>query len=300
MIALYLPTAASASCAGRSQLLSAMPCGPSRDEPNVAIALALRLSVLRARHRWRAWWDDIGRWIGLMVDDDLLHRLAIVGPSAITEAILPRSPRSAPDLTGIIRGIVGQHGGDDLAGAGIYRRWSLRHDRRVRSCFSSSHSPWPNSFRPVLSITRCSGPLGTILGYRPAKRLLRRVFVPLAHPPGHAQVDFGEAVAVIGGVRQKVHFFCLDLPQSDACFVKAYPRETTEAFLDGHVGLRLLRRGAAVDPVRQSQAGGGQGSAGTARASGRGPSPAWSATTCSRTALVARARATTRARWRVW
>jgi transposase len=24
-------------------------------------------------------------------------------------------------------------------------------------------------------------------------------------------------------------------PQSDACFVKAYPRETTEAFLDGHV-----------------------------------------------------------------
>ena len=63
----------------------------------------------------------------------------------------------------------------------------------------------------------------------------REVFVPLSHPPGHAQVDFGEAEAVIGGVRQKVHFFCMDLPQSDACFVKAYPRETTEAFLDGHV-----------------------------------------------------------------
>ena len=63
----------------------------------------------------------------------------------------------------------------------------------------------------------------------------RETFVPLVHPPGHAQVDFGEAVGVIGGVRQKVHFFCMDLPQSDACFVKAYPRETTEAFLDGHV-----------------------------------------------------------------
>jgi transposase len=49
----------------------------------------------------------------------------------------------------------------------------------------------------------------------------REIFVPLSHPPGHAQVDFGEAVAEIGGVRQKVHFFCLDLPQSDACFVKA-------------------------------------------------------------------------------
>ena len=63
----------------------------------------------------------------------------------------------------------------------------------------------------------------------------RETFVPLAHPPGHAQVDFGEAVAMIGGVRQKVHYFCMDLPQSDAPFVKAYLRETTEAFLDGHV-----------------------------------------------------------------
>ena len=63
----------------------------------------------------------------------------------------------------------------------------------------------------------------------------RETFVPLAHPAGHAQVDFGEAVGVIGGVRQKIHFLCMDLPQSDACFVKAYPRETTEAFLDGHV-----------------------------------------------------------------
>jgi len=63
----------------------------------------------------------------------------------------------------------------------------------------------------------------------------RETFVPLAHPRGHAQVDFGEAIGVIGGVRQKIHFLCMDLPQSDACFVKAYPRETTEAFLDGHV-----------------------------------------------------------------
>jgi len=63
----------------------------------------------------------------------------------------------------------------------------------------------------------------------------RETFVPLSHQPGHAQVDFGEAVAIVGGVRQKIHFFCMDLPQSDACFVKAYPRETTEAFLDGHV-----------------------------------------------------------------
>ena len=70
---------------------------------------------------------------------------------------------------------------------------------------------------------------------RIARTRSREVFVPLAHPPGHAQVDFGECVGVIGGVRMKLHVFCFDLPQSDACFIKAYPAEITEAFLDGHV-----------------------------------------------------------------
>jgi transposase len=68
----------------------------------------------------------------------------------------------------------------------------------------------------------------------------REMFVPLAHPPGHAQADFGAAVAVIGGVAQTIHFFCLDLPHSDACFVKAYPAERAEAFLDGHTAAFAL------------------------------------------------------------
>ena len=63
----------------------------------------------------------------------------------------------------------------------------------------------------------------------------RETFVPLAHPPGHGQVDFDEAVGMNGGVRQKIHFFCISLPHFDACFVRASPRETTEAFLGGHV-----------------------------------------------------------------
>jgi transposase len=70
---------------------------------------------------------------------------------------------------------------------------------------------------------------------RAARSRARETFVPLAHPPGHAQVDFGEAIGVIGGVRQKLHVFFMDLPHSDAPFMKAYPAETTEAFLDGHV-----------------------------------------------------------------
>ena len=61
------------------------------------------------------------------------------------------------------------------------------------------------------------------------------MFVPLVHPPGHAQADFGEAIGIIGGVERKIHFFAFDLPHSDACFVVGYPAETTEAFCDGHV-----------------------------------------------------------------
>ena len=70
---------------------------------------------------------------------------------------------------------------------------------------------------------------------REHRRRVGEMFVPLTHGPGHAQCDFGEATAVIAGVEQKIHYFVLDLPHSDGCFVKAYPGETTEAFLDGHV-----------------------------------------------------------------
>ena len=65
-------------------------------------------------------------------------------------------------------------------------------------------------------------------------RRSREMFVPLAHASGHAQADFGEAMVVIGGVEQKAHFFALDLPHSDACFVRAYPAAVSEAWVDGH------------------------------------------------------------------
>lgn len=67
------------------------------------------------------------------------------------------------------------------------------------------------------------------------ERRSREMFVPLQHPPGHAQADCGEATVVIGGVEQKAHFFALDLPHSDACYVRAYPAATAEAWMDGHV-----------------------------------------------------------------
>ena len=63
----------------------------------------------------------------------------------------------------------------------------------------------------------------------------REMFVPLTHAPGEAQADFGEALVVIAGVQQKAHYLVMDLPHSDDCFVAAFPAETTEAFLEGHV-----------------------------------------------------------------
>lgn len=70
---------------------------------------------------------------------------------------------------------------------------------------------------------------------RGAKRGSREMFVPLSHPPGHGQADFGEALVVIGGIEQKAYFFAFDLPHSDACYIRAYPAANTEAWLDGHV-----------------------------------------------------------------
>src|SRR5712671_4695501 len=69
---------------------------------------------------------------------------------------------------------------------------------------------------------------------RERRQRLREMFVPLRHDPGHAQVDFGEALAVIAGEERKIHFFAMDLPHSDACLVQAYPAETSEAFCEGH------------------------------------------------------------------
>jgi transposase len=66
------------------------------------------------------------------------------------------------------------------------------------------------------------------------RQRLREMFVPLRHDPGHAQVDFGEALAVIAGAERKIHFFAMDLPHSDGCVVQAYPAESTEAFCEGH------------------------------------------------------------------
>jgi transposase len=128
-----------------------------------------------------------------------------------------RKPVNRPALASLAV-VIDQILADDAAAPAKQRHSATRIFERLRDEYG-----YKGSYTPVKVYVRGS------------KLTHKEMFVPLAHPPSHAQVDLGEAIAIIGGVRQKVHFFCMDLPHSDACFVKAYPAETTEAFLDGHV-----------------------------------------------------------------
>jgi len=58
-----------------------------------------------------------------------------------------------------------------------------------------------------------------------------------SEPPGYrrtAEIKRPKLDAYVD-VEQKAYFFALDLPHSDACYVRAYPAANTEAWLDGHV-----------------------------------------------------------------
>ena len=62
-----------------------------------------------------------------------------------------------------------------------------------------------------------------------------KAFLPLEFEAGKdAQVDWGEAVVILAGVETKVQFFVMRLNYSRVRFVKAYPFQKQEAFLDAH------------------------------------------------------------------
>jgi transposase len=60
------------------------------------------------------------------------------------------------------------------------------------------------------------------------------VYMPLVHPPGEAQVDFGHAHVILDGEEVKVAVFVMTLMYSDAVFCCVFPRECSETFLEGH------------------------------------------------------------------
>lgn len=67
------------------------------------------------------------------------------------------------------------------------------------------------------------------------KQRQAQAFVPLLHPPGDAQCDFGRAEVIVAGERHKAALFVLTLPYSNARFACLFPRECTETFQEGHV-----------------------------------------------------------------
>ena len=135
---------------------------------------------------------------------------------------------------------------------------------------------------------------------RSAKLRGREMFVPLTHAPGEAQADFGEALVVIAGVEQKAHYLAMDLPHSDDCFVVAFPAETTEAFLEGHVRAFAYFGGVPTRILYDNTKIAVAKILGGEERQRRGPSPSCRATICSPISSAVRPRATTRARWKGW
>jgi len=83
------------------------------------------------------------------------------------------------------------------------------------------------------------GAESTVRGYIADLRRARKkrpVYIPLEFDPGtDAQVDWGEAVAIIAGERTVVQLFVMRLCYSRRLFVMAFPSQKQESFFYGHV-----------------------------------------------------------------
>jgi transposase len=74
------------------------------------------------------------------------------------------------------------------------------------------------------------------VGMRRRERKQRAVYLPLAYDPGaDAQVDWGEAQAILNGEWATVQLFVMRLCHSRRTLVQAYPTERQECFFEGHV-----------------------------------------------------------------
>jgi transposase len=96
--------------------------------------------------------------------------------------------------------------------------------------------------RKIFQLVQQAGYTGaesTIRAYIGRRRQEQRrpnVYLPLEFDPGQdAQMDWGEAVAIIAGVTVTVQLFFMRLNYSRRLFVMAFPSQKQEAFFAGHV-----------------------------------------------------------------
>ena len=74
----------------------------------------------------------------------------------------------------------------------------------------------------------------------------------LTHAPGHAQVDFGEALGVIGGVQRKLHYVAMVVPQSGCLLHQSVSCRDNRSFLRrACLGGCVVWRCAAIGTIRQ-------------------------------------------------
>ena len=131
---------------------------------------------------------------------------------------------------------------------GIAGRSRVTSRRSSRFCRLLRRSSSPIGRRRKSSVIRRSG-FGsgcvTSMGLPASRRSSRmrcgpggmvrpRSLPALSHRPGEAQVDFGFAQVKLNGQATKVALFVMTLPYSDALVIQVFPRECTEAFLEGH------------------------------------------------------------------
>ena len=115
--------------------------------------------------------------------DTVRKMLAYSVPPGYRRQSPPRKPKLEP-YTGVIDRILE----DDLRRPRKQRHTAKRIFERLRDEYGFD------------------GGYTTVKDYvRENRRQTREMFVPLSHPPGQAQCDFGEALVVIGGVEQKAH-----------------------------------------------------------------------------------------------
>jgi hypothetical protein len=76
-------------------------------------------------------------------------------------------------------------------------------------------------------------------------RQMGEAFVPQTHlPAAEAEVDFADLWVVLRGIKTKVFLFTLRLSFSGKAAHRAFATQGQEAFLEGHVCVRAVRRDA--------------------------------------------------------
>ena len=128
-----------------------------------------------------------------------------------------------------------------------------------------------------------TGKYTIVKGYvRERRRRTREMYVPLSHPAGHAQCDFGQAKAVIGGVEQTRPLLRAGPSPQRRALRQGLPRRDDRGVLRrSRLGVLVPGRRAAEHLVRQHEVGGGQDP-------GRRPAPAYSCVLGARVPLPVR------------